>query len=310
MRSVVAKGLGLAAVLALAACLAWSTSVPVQQAAALPPPGIAPSQAGTQADGQVLASGEALAVDDGLRRRFDYYLVGIGERPLPALLAEIDRDLAASLPASAAAEASRLLRRYVDYKRALAELKVANATGDDPASLSARLHAQRKLRDRFFSAAESRGLFAWQDAFDDDALARFAIQHDGQLDAAAREQKLAELARYQAPELQAARQAPVQYLALDDAVKAARSKGADEAAIYRLRSNAVGEEAATRLAALDRDEAAWQQRVDGYLLERKNIQSNSQLSTSQRDAALASLRDSRFNATEQLRLTVHEEQLH
>lgn len=268
---------------------------------------LAASQAGTQVDGGAHATGDELVVDDALRRRFEYYLADIGERPLDAVMAGIDADLARNLPPKAAQAAGALLRRYVAYRRALGELgKDAVPPGDDPASLRARLDVQRTLRTRFFSLAESQGLFGWLDAYDDDALAHLTIARDTTLGAAAKAQRLAELDRHLPPEVVAARQAPVAYLALDKAVQAARATGAGDAEIYKMRAASVGEDAATRLAALDRDESAWKQRLDGYLADRKAILADTALDETSRTAAIQKLRDARFNAQEQLRLTAYE----
>jgi lipase chaperone LimK len=300
--------LTIALALALLASSAWLLTPDISPKPALVPAiGLAPSQTGTTADGQIDAAGDALQIDDDLRRRFDYYLAGLGERPLDVVLASIDADLRASLPPAAARDASRLLRRYIDYKRALASRTAdLRGQGDDIAGLRARLDAQRRLRSQFFSAAESRGLFGWQDAYDDDALARFTVAHDARLTPSQVRQQLDELARHEAPEIVAARQAPVQYLSVDDAVKAARASGADAATVHRIRAESVGEAAADRLAVLDRETADWQQRINAYLADRRAILADPTLDTAAKAAAIQRLREARFDATAQLRLAAYE----
>ncbi|QNM96498.1 lipase secretion chaperone [Chitinimonas koreensis] len=298
-----------AAVAAFGAAALAMTSLGSQPAepAAAPSPAPAASQVGTEVDGGAQGRGERLLIDAELRRLFDYHLSSQGERSLDAIIALVERDLDARLSPAAAAEAKRLFRRYLDFKRALIALDADPALkGDAPATARARLDAMRKLRRQFFSADEDQALFGWEDRYDDDALARIQLQQDGTLDAREKQRRLAELDAALPPEMLAARQQPVQFIALDQSVQAARAAGADDAAVFRMRAANVGEAAAARLAALDRDEAAWRGRIEQYRQSLAAIRADAALDETARTAAIERLQAAGFSAEERLRLKAYE----
>lgn len=281
-----------------------STSDPANQPALAQP---APSQRDTVADGQIRSDADGLQLDEGLIRLFDYHLAALGEQTLDQITHHIERDLASKLSPKAAANAQRLLKQYLAYKTALIALdKDASLQGDQLAVLERRLNAQRALRLTFFSVHENQALFGWQDRFDTDALARQKVQQNAALSAAQKLAQLTELDRQLPPEMLAARQAPVQHLALNDSVTAARQRGASDTEIYHLRAMNVGDEAATRLATLDKEEADWQARIKAYLADVAIIRSQTGLDEAARNKAIIQLRQSRFNETEQLRLVAYE----
>ncbi|WP_460535328.1 lipase secretion chaperone [Chitinimonas naiadis] len=268
----------------------------------------AASFGGTVSDGGGRSVGGELVLDEEVRRLFDYHLAAVGELPLAQIVAGLEADLDQRLPAKAAAAAKQLLKRYLAFKTALQQLEQdPKLAGDGLSALQARLAMVRKLRSQYFNTAETAALFGWQDRYDDDALARQAISRDGALSASDKAQRLAALDRQLPPEILTLRQAPVQHLALADSVTAARAKGADDAAIFRLREANVGAAAATRLAAVDKEETEWQQRISRYLAALAEIRGNSNLSELQRQAAIDTLRQTQFDASERLRLSAYEQ---
>ncbi|MBV8658625.1 MAG: lipase chaperone [Burkholderiales bacterium] len=265
------------------------------------------SQRGSVADGAVSTDLGRLAVNDALRRRFDYALAALGERSLAQITASLDAAFDAELAPPLATEAKRLFRQYLAYRDAIEAMSQdSRLKAGTLAAARARMLAMRTVRARFFNSREQAGLFGWQDAYDDDAMARLEIEQDATLSLKARQQRLAELDRNLPPEILAERQAPVRQLVLADAVRTARAQGADDAAVYRLRAANVGEEAATRLAAVDQEERDWQQRIKGYLQDRAAILADKTMDETARADRLQQLRDARFDALEQKRLAAYE----
>lgn len=296
----------LVAVSALLAWLLWGGS-PQAKPADADLSATPASFAGTGGDGTSQSEAGELVLDEGLRRLFDYHLAAVGELPLTQIVANIEAELDRQLPPKAAQAAKRLLKQYLEFKTALQALELdPRLSGDAVAALQARLATVRQLRSRYFSLQESAALFGWQDRYDDDALARRVVQADAALSAEQKRERLAELDRQAPPEILAARQAPVQHLALADSVAAARAKGADDVAVYRLRAETVGPEAAERLAALDREEAAWQGRIQRYQADLAAIRTKAGLSEAERQTAIEQLRQAQFDAQERLRLTAYE----
>lgn len=261
------------------------------------------SMAGTQADGAARSGADGqLEVNAELAYLFDYYLAGLGERPLDAIRAEIIRELERRLPPPAAVQARRLLDNWLAYKRALVDVERALPAPADPVLRARqRLAAMQQLRGTYFTAEEIAGLFGASDAYDLDAVARLEINSDSSATDAQRQRQLAALDARLAPQARAQREAPTRVLRLEEAVAAARSQGADDNEVYRLRSAAISPAAAARFADLDREEADWQRRISAYQAQRRLLQQGAA-----NDAALQQLRDRIFSADEQKRLPAYE----
>ena len=264
------------------------------------------SMEGTRPDGQ-LTQGSAgqLVVDAELGHLFDYYLAGLGEKDLRAISAEIGRELDRRLAPAPAAEAKRLLARYLDYKRALAGAEQSLAPASDPLkSARARQALLLQLRPGFFSASEIAGLFGDSDAYDADALARMVVLQDAALDPSQQAARLAALDQKLTPAMRADRDAPTQVIRLEELAQGLRAQGAGDDAIYRLRAQALSPDAAARLAEVDREEAAWTGRIQAYLAQRARLPAD--VAAQHKQQLQQQLRDQHFNAQEQRRLGAYE----
>jgi lipase chaperone LimK len=259
------------------------------------------SMEGTRPDGDVRADPDGdLVVDAELGHLFDYYLAGLGEKDLQAIRAEIERELDRRLKPGPAAKAKRLLASYLDYKRALVGLESGMAQGTAMAAAArARLAGMQKLRAQFFTPKEIAGLFGFSDAYDADALARIEISQDPKLSVAQRAEKLAALDQKLSPAMREEREAPTRVIRTEETVQQLRAKGATDDEVYRLRAAAFSPEGASRLAELDRDEAAWKKRIQIYLAERSQLAPGAL-------AAVQQLRDKYFSPEEQRRLPAYE----
>jgi len=261
------------------------------------------SMEGTRPDGNVtVAAGDKLVVDAELGHLFDYYLAGLGEKPLAAIRSQIEAELDRRLAPVPAREAKRLLGAYLAYKQALLGAEQAlPAQADAALAARARLHAMRALRGNYFTPEESAGLFGASDAYDDDAVARMTILGDTSLDEAQRQAQLTALDQKMPPTLRAARDAPLQVAQLDASVKALRAQGGGDNEVYRLRASTFTPAAAARLAELDREESQWQQRIIAYRAQKASLPGGAQDA-----AALRQLRDASFTPDEQRRLGAYE----
>lgn len=296
---------GVAALVGASVVLAWRSPEQSLNQATVE---FAPSLRGTTVDGHARQEGGQLVVDDRLRELFDYYLSSYGERTLEQIEAEIVAELGRRLSPAAAAEARRVLKRYLDFKRALVALdQDPKIAGNGLAAVRARLDAVAALRARFFSPAEARAMFGLEENYARDALARLEVQQDQSLSAADKARKIADIDAMAPPEIRLAREAPMQQVNLAQAVETARARGADAAEVHRLRAANVGVEAADRLASVDREEQAWQQRIVLWRGDRDRILADPALDASARDVQLQRLNDERFSVEEQRRLGAYSE---
>ena len=294
-----------AALLPLAAFIGWPVSPPAGPVDPVPATPLstaaafAPSLQGTRPDGAVrVAPDDSVVVDEQLIGLFDYYLSTVGEKSPDQVRAQIERELDRTLRPPAAAAAKRVLARYFAYKQALGALEARQGlAGMDAASLQRRLAALATLRARFFSRQEIAAVFGREDAANQEALARLRIREDVSLTPQQKQARLAALEASLPPAERAAREAPLKIGRMQEEVERMRAAGADDDAIFRLRADTFGADAAGRLAEVDREEAAWKQRIAAYLAQRRGLQD---------EAAVAALRSRMFSEDEQRRLAVYE----
>ncbi len=295
---------------ALLGALVWRSGEPahvVALPAATPFPFVR-SLAGTTPDANLkVDAADKLVVDAALGRLFDYYLSAQGEKSLLAIRAEIEAELGRRLKPAAAAEARRLLGRYLDYKRALADVEISLQKGTLPAHAARdRLTAMQQLRTRYFSLTESAGLFGFDDAYNADAIARMEISQDHNLNGAQKTAQFAALDAAMPAALREARDAPQQIIRLEESVVRLRASGGSDDDVYRLRASTLTPEAAARFSDLDKEEALWKQRIDTFLIARKNVLAQTTQPEAERQAALRQLRETQFTAAEQPRLAAYE----
>ncbi|MFT0138302.1 lipase secretion chaperone [Alcanivoracaceae bacterium MT1] len=254
---------------------------------------------GTEPDGTLTEDGTGnLMVDEGLRRRFDYFLSALGEEDLETLKARLAADFQSHLSAPAAAQAWALLERYLDYNEALAELTAPEQTSED---LRQGLEQRRAVRARFFDAAISEALFGAEDRYTDFTLERRRLLEDETLDDSTRQQRLEALEAALPAELRQQVTAPHEPMAVNREVERMREAGASAGEIDRLRDARLGRKAADRLAELDQRRERWRNRYQDYSRQRQAIL-DSGLGGPDQQEEIRRLRERLFEATEQSRV--------
>lgn len=232
-------------------------------APATPPAELPASLAGTEIDGgfdvgpdgHLLPGPRAIAL-------FDYFLSASGEESDAAIRARIEAHARARLAEPALGEALDLLDGYMAYREEGSTLRIR-----EDATAAERLAAIHELRHEIFGA-EADPLFGADERAAEVAIAKSEILQDPSLSPGDREGLLAAIdARLPEP-ARAARAKATSVLDLRAGEAALRADGAGEDVLRRYRESRLGPEAAERLGALDRERAAFQERVDAFRHER------------------------------------------
>ena len=272
---------------------------------------------GTSIDGDISQNKDgSLQVSAELKRLFDYYLSATGEKSLPEIRLQIEKVLDQRLKPNAAQQAKQLLNRYIAYKQALVSLEqgtspintgINTSTNDLLSTVKNKWDSMRLLRSQYFSEKESQTMFGFDDAYDQDALARIAISEDKSLTEAQKKEKLHTLDSAMPPELREAKNATYQVIKLTEESEKMRREGASDDDIYRMRAAATSPEAANRLAQLDHDTNDWNTRINQYLQQRKQLGlDQSDANSNEQQSQLQQLRNHYFTMQEQQRLTAYE----
>lgn len=229
----------------------------------------------------------------GLRDTLEALLHAAGDAPDPeALKQRLESLVGQHFPAALSTRALALARRYVDYRVALGRLQ-APTDLTDPQGLRNALEARQKVRLQYFDGEEYDALFARDAELDQYMLARLEIERNSALTPEQKRtaQKDAEGALDPAQRTQRAE--AVAHVGVAEQTATFNARGTDERTRHAERSAQYGEEAAQRLAQLDRQEHDWQSRLDQYQQARDATPD---------PARLQQLRTQLFSPQEQLRI--------
>ena len=254
------------------------------------------SLAGTAPDGQLAVDDAGrLVVSRETRRFFDYFLAAGAEDGAGRARARVVAEIRSRLPGGAVPEAIDLLDHYLAYRR---RARGAEVAGDAAGRLD-RLHV---LREETLGPDVARAFFADEEAAETVAAERTRLIADPSLDPAERERRMAALEERLPEPVRRARAAALAPLHLAHEEAELRASGAPATEIRALRERSFGAEAADRLEELDRQRAAWQQRLDDYRAARDAIEHDGSLDAGARERAVETLQSERFTPEERLRV--------
>lgn len=261
---------------------------------------------------KLTAEGELIPTPS-VRTLFDFFLSGLEEEPLPTVLARIEQTLSAHLSEPALTQARALLEHYLDYRIQLDALArsaqpVMTPSGFDLAALRQREEALESLRQGNFSDAEAQAFFGLEQTQDQYMLAYLGITQNRSLSERERTRALAALDQQLPQPIRELRQRVTRHGELHQQVRQMRAAGASDAEIYQTRAQTLGDDAAARLAELDRERAQWQQRLEGFVEERERIR-QSGLSAEDQGAAIDALVTRQFSGPEIARVRALSEEL-
>jgi lipase chaperone LimK len=148
-------------------------------------------------------------------------------------------------------------------------------------------------------------MFGFDDAYDGVALSQLEINLNTALTPTQKEEQLQALKGSMPAQVKAELDAPRQVAQMQNKVDTLRAQGASDDEVYRLRAQTFSPEAAARLAEVDRQEAAWQQRIAQFQAERQRIRQTIESPTEQQ-AALQALVRQQFSDQERPRLVAYE----
>ncbi len=254
---------------------------------------------GTEVDGALRVGPEGdLLLGPEILRLFDYFLTAEGEESDEVIRARILAAIRERAGGPAALQAAALLDKYLAYRKDAKNLDLSPERASDP---EARLEAIRALRRKHFGAEAADAIFGDEEAEGLAAIAESRVAKDLALSPEERQAKLAALEDELPEGVREARAEallPVRARAEESAM---REEGATDEQIRAHRVETFGEEAADRLAELDKQRAAFKERVEAFRKERSRLAKSAQDDGAFRVAETALLERS-FDETERLRV--------
>lgn len=276
-----------------------------------PLPALAPSLQGTEIDCPLqVDKSQNLILNSGIRTCFDYFLSSLGEKTEIQLVNDIQQYLSATLPASAATYAKKLLGQYMAYKHALSSIQPPQQNQELQAdSMQRVIIDMSNLQRKFFSSPEMEAFFGNETAYNEFSVQQLKINSNPNLTTQQKAEKVGLLLAQMPPVLADSIRPVLQYNELQELTKAINAEGGSAADLRAIRESLVGSAAADRLEKVDREEISWKTQVDSYLATREQIQ-NSSIDTISKQREIEELRNRSFRTPED-RLRVQTfEQIH
>ena len=250
---------------------------------------------GTNVDGSITWDQQGqLQPDLALRQVFDYFLALVGEETeqqirqrLRAHVEQLAR--ASDLGMDAVEQVMAVYEDYLSYKMALDQVE-----GHDGsiAGASAAVRRQWEVAQAQLGPELADAFFAEDRAFNQVALEYLSLVRQGESDPEGLQQAMTSLLLEQPGSLATEILASSAPALVQSKVEQLQQAGATELEIWQLRQQVLGEEAANRLAELDRKHQHWDARYQQYVTQKQQI-----------EAAKMSPQDQR-SAIEQLRLNL------
>lgn len=242
-----------------------------------------------------------------LKDLFEIYLSALGEEELESVLLRIQQALAMQLSSPALEQGYDALKRFIDYKIEMANLKNADfdVTQNTKQSNLNTVRRQKdklaSLQSKYFTPHEREALFAQEIEYDNFMMMHLSIQEDQTLSFEEKQQQVAALEATLPEDIKQVRESAMAPANVYQQAQSMRAEGKSESEIYQMRADTLGEDAATALAKLDQQRAQWQQRLETFKEQQRSI-SSSGLSLADQQAELDALISRNFNGTESIRV--------
>lgn len=266
-----------------------------------------PSLAGIEHESNILTDSHGnLQVDESIKELFEFYLSSIGEEPFEQVLQRIQSELDSQLQPPALEQALSLLKRYVDYKIELASIDQdapppQSHSYSDIDNIKYQKSQLSALRTSYFDQEEYQQFFEQEERYDNFMISHLEITRDQTLDEETKRQYIDALEQTLPEEISSVRKKVSLYGNLYEHTEKMKSEGSGDEAIFQIREQSLGAEAAKALAKLDDSRAQWQKRLTRYTQQRDEI-IDSGLSLADQFQAINSLIDESFSGTERLRV--------
>ncbi len=271
------------------------------------------SLAGTQPPpGLIIDAQGHLVISHKLRMFFDYFLSALGEEPLSTIEARVKAYMASSLPHGADLEAEHIFHDYLNYLMALQKLSAQTSatvptqgSSLDMHMWASQLQEKRQLRASYLTPQVIQAFYGDEDAYDDYTLQRWEIAQDTSLSATEKSEQQKELLDRLPASMQQNMAAMQRLQNVQQSDADCRKRGCSAAQLHAERVAEVGEAAAERLDAMDAENTAWQQRVQGFLQQRQQILASPSYSPEDKQAQIEQLQSQQFTPNERLRLAAY-----
>lgn len=238
-----------------------------------------------------------------LKDFFEIYLSAMGEEELEDILLRIQSAMNQQLTSPALEQGYEALKRFIDYKVELANLEQQEANPDlsELDNIRQQKEMLAAIQQDYFSPAEADAFFAAEAQYDAFMLEHLAIQQNENLTLEEKQAQTQALAESLPDEIKQGREAAMAPANVYEQAVNMKANGESNEAIYQMRSETLGNEAAQALAQLDNEREVWNQRLESFQAQYQAIQSSG-MSEQDADVEINALLGREFTVTEAIRV--------
>lgn len=238
-----------------------------------------------------------------LKDFFEIYLSATGEEELEDILLRIQSAMNQQLTSPALEQGYEALKRFIDYKVELANLEQQEANPDlsELDNIRQQKEILAAIQQDYFSPAEADAFFAAEAEYDAFMLEHLTIQQNENLTLEEKQAQTLALAESLPDEIKQGREAAMAPANVYEQAVNMKANGESNEAIYQMRSETLGDEAAQALAQLDNEREVWNQRLESFQAQYQAIQSSG-MSEQDADVEINALLGRDFTTTEAIRV--------
>lgn len=249
-----------------------------------------------------------LIIDDKVKQLIEFFLLAKDVEGLDQAIERLYEYLDMTLPSPANEQARALAEQYLSYKEQLNNKQFADNTNlNDESNLADIKHAladRKKLRREILGEENSQAIFGYEERYEDFSFKRLEINANHELSKDEKDRLIAQAEQSLPEKLADKMRYQRESKNLESKIADLKQSAGNEAEIFQLRKDFYGEKVAERLAYLEDQSPAWQQRVNDFYMEQQAIQNNTSLSNEQKKQEIKALKNQSFTYKEQVKLAV------
>jgi len=238
-----------------------------------------------------------------LKDFFEIYLSAMGEEELDDILLRIQAAMTQQLTSPALEQGFDALKRFIDYKVELANLEQQPSNPDltELENIRQQKAVLAVIQQEYFSPSESDAFFAAEAEYDEFMLEHLTIQQNESLTTAEKQKQIQALANALPDDIREGREAAMKPAKVYQKAIELKASGGTAEDIYQMRSQTLGDEAASALAQLDQERDVWDQRLLAFNNQYQAIQAAG-MSSEDADGEVQALLERDFSRVEVIRV--------
>jgi len=266
---------------------------------------------GTHIDGELLLDANGnLIITHGIRNLFEYFLAARSEESLDIILGRIKEYIRKHIPEAPANQAISILNDYMAYQKKLGEIERPEGFTDEELgsldSIKDALSRRMLVRRQMMSKEVVQAFFGDEEKYDQFNLQLIDIKQNAVLSPEAKEEEIIALEEMLPDNIRQMRTEERLREKRNQTIEQMRKQGKSEAEIYEFRKKEMGVDAADRWTQLENQRKLWNQKVDDFMKQRKEITSDPNMTPQEQMSAIDRLKFESFEESEMRRIDFEE----